>query len=217
MRDLPHGGQVVLGILDVLEALRVVRLNTSLDEVLERLLVLVPLVHLGRGRLGLLGGGRRRGRLPGRLVGHLPGAGLLLAGLLLLAIALSLPAPGGRSGPRRRARLGGGAVVVVHPPHVVPQIPLPGEPVTGEGAFTAFIEAQIRLLAMAVHGVGLTLMPKEAGSRGEPSILATLNLAAVGLEMRVHKLAAVSKLYLVSADSQGYAEVDQSSRTRSCT
>jgi hypothetical protein len=61
----------------------------------------------------------------------------------------------------------------------------------GNGALTAFIGAQIRLLAVTMHGVGLTLMSQEAGSRRKPGILATLNLAAVRLEVRVHKFAAV--------------------------
>ncbi len=94
MRDLPHGSQVVLGIPDVLEALRVVRLDASLHEGLERLLVLVPLVKLrGRRNLSLLGSSA--GRLH-RGLGRLPRAGLLLAGRLILDIALPLPPPGGR-------------------------------------------------------------------------------------------------------------------------
>lgn len=42
---------------------------------------------------------------------------------------------------------------------------------------------------MAVHGVSLALVPEEAGSGGEPGILAAVHLAAVGLEVGVHKLA----------------------------
>jgi hypothetical protein len=57
------------------------------------------------------------------------------------------------------------------------------------GALAALVGAQIRLLAVSVHGVGLTLMPEEAGGRRKPGILATLDLAAVGLEVGVHKLA----------------------------
>lgn len=191
MRDLSHGSQVVLGIPDVLEALGVVRLDASLHEGLERLLVLVPLVKLRRGRsLGLLGSS---GRSLWRRLGRLPGAGLLLAGRLVLDLILPLPAPGGRGAGRRRGSwLRGSAVVVVDPPHVVSQIPLARETMAGNRALTPFIGAQVRLLAVAVHGVGLTLMPKEAGSRGKAGILATLNLAAVGLEVRVDEFAAMA-------------------------
>jgi hypothetical protein len=68
---------------------------------------------------------------------------------------------------------------------------LPGEAVASDRALAALVGAQIRLLTVAVHGVGLTLVPEEAGSRRKPGILATLNLAAVGLEVGVDKLAAV--------------------------
>jgi hypothetical protein len=56
-------------------------------------------------------------------------------------------------------------------------------------AFTALICAPVRLLTVAVHGVGLTLMAEKAGGRREPGVLATLNLAAVRLKVGVHKLA----------------------------
>lgn len=42
---------------------------------------------------------------------------------------------------------------------------------------------------MSVHGVGLTLMTKKASSRRETGVLASFNLAAVGLEVRVNELA----------------------------
>ena len=190
VRDLSHGVEVFLGILDVLESLGIVRLDASLDEDLERLLVLVPLVKLGVGdglRLLLNLGDRLH-----RSLGRLPRAGLLLAGLLLAGVALPLAAP--RCGSARRGRrsgLGSGAVVVVHTPHVVPEVPLPGETVAGDGALAALVGAQVRLLPVAVHGVGLTLMAEEAGSRRKPGILAALDLAAVRLEVRVDKFAAM--------------------------
>lgn len=178
---------MVLGILDVLEALGVIRLDASLQEGLKGLLVLIPLVELSGRKLGLLGSG---GGLAHGL-GRLAGAGLLLAGLLVLDIVLPLPAPRGGCGSRggRRSWLSGGAVVVVYPPHVVPEVPLPGEAVAGDRPFTALICAQIGLLTMTVHGVRLTLMTQEAGSGREASILAALNLAAVGLEVGVDKFA----------------------------
>lgn len=187
VRDLAHGVQVVLGILNVLDGLSIVRLDTSLEESLEGLVVFVPLVDLGVGdNLRLLGSGRLRRRLV-----RLPGAGLLLSGLLLLRVALSLAAPArcGDSSGWGRSWLDGDAAVVVHPLHVIPQVPLARETVAGNGALATLIGAEVRLLTMAVHRVGLTLMPEEASSGGKPSVLATLNTAAVGLEVGIHKLA----------------------------
>jgi hypothetical protein len=45
--NLAHGCQVALGILEVLEALGVARLDAALDEAVERPLVLKPLLDLG--------------------------------------------------------------------------------------------------------------------------------------------------------------------------
>lgn len=193
VRDLAHGIQVILGVLEVLEALSVVRLDAALDEGLERPLVLVPLLNLGVDHgLGLLR--YRGGSLGGSLGCRLARAGLLLG--RLLGVVLPLASPGGRGGcggsvrGGRRGRLGDGAVVVVHAPHVVPQVPLPGEAVSGDGAVATLVSAHVRLLAVAMHGVGLTLMPEEAGSGRKPGILAAFDLAAVWLEMGVHELAA---------------------------
>lgn len=70
---------------------------------------------------------------------------------------------------------------------MVPQVPLAGEPVTGNGALAALVCAEIGLLAMSMHGVSLPLMAKQASSGREPGILATINLAAVRLEVGIHK------------------------------
>jgi len=86
----------------------------------------------------------------------------------------------------------------VNPSHVVLQVPLPGETVAGDRALATRVCAEIRLLAMAVHGMGLTLMAQKAGSRGEPGVLATLNLAAVRLEVRIYKLTVTGETW--SAD-----------------
>jgi hypothetical protein len=77
-------------------------------------------------------------------------------------------------------------------PHVVPKVPLAGESVSGLGALASLIGAQVWLLTVAVHGMGLTLVTEQASSRREAGILAALDLAAVGLQVRVNKLAAVA-------------------------
>ena len=183
MRDLAHGGEVVLGVLNVLEGLGVVGLAVSLNQALESLLVVIPSIPLSVLELSSLGGF-------GSGLGGLAGAGLLVArGLLLVALPLAAAGRSRRSNSRRRGGLNSGTVVVVHPAHVIPEVPLAGEAVTWLGALASLISAQVGLLAMAVHGVGLTLMTKKAGSRREAGILAPLNLAAVGLQVRVDELA----------------------------
>ena len=60
---------------------------------------------------------------------------------------------------------------------------------SGKRAFASLIGAKVGLLSMSMHGVGLTLMTKKASSRRETGVLAPLNLATVGLEVRVNELA----------------------------
>ena len=119
-----------------------------------------------------------------------------MAGGLLLDIVLPLASAGrgGRSRRGRGSRLGRGAVVVVDSPHVVPEVPLSGEAVSRLGALASFIGAEVWFLTVTVHGVGLTLMAEQAGGGGKTGILASLNLAPVGLQMRIHKFAVIHGL-----------------------
>lgn len=160
------------------------------DKALESPLVLVPLLNVKVDeRLNGLGS------LSSSL-GRLPRGGLLLGGGLVLALSLPLASPGGRGGSSRSGRrsgLSGGAVVVVDSPHVVPEVPLSGEAMASDGALASLICAKVRLLTVSVHGMGLTLMSEKASSRRKPGVLATLNLAAVGLEVGINKLAVVGK------------------------
>lgn len=208
--ELPHGVEVLLSVLDVLEGRRVVGLDEALNYVLQGLLVLKPLLDLRvRDNLGVLGG---RGSFDGGL-GRLPRASLLLAGLLLGSVALPLATPRSRrSSGRRRSGLGGSAAVVVHTPHVVPQVPLAGKAVAGDGALATIVSAQVWLLAMAMHGMRLALMAKKAGSGREAGVLAALNLAAVRLEVRVHEFAVLGLVRV----SLGVGE-PRLILTRSCT
>jgi hypothetical protein len=73
---------------------------------------------------------------------------------------------------------------------VVSEVPLPGESTSGVGALASFIGAEERLVAVTMHGVGLTLMAKKAGRGRKPGILTRLNFASVGLQMGIHKFAA---------------------------
>jgi hypothetical protein len=73
---------------------------------------------------------------------------------------------------------------------VILEVPLAGESASSVGALATFIGAEVGLIPMAVHGVGLTLMAEEACGRRKPGIFTRLNLAAVWLEMGIHEFAA---------------------------
>ncbi len=100
VRDLAHGGEVVLGVLDVLESPGVVGLAAALNQVLKSLLVVEPRIPLGILELGGLGGlGGSLGRLArARLV-----VGLLRTSPFLLrprveVVAAAAAAAGGEAG-----------------------------------------------------------------------------------------------------------------------
>ena len=80
-------------------------------------------------------------------------------------------------------------IVVVDASHVVLEVPLAGESVSGKRPVASFVGAQIRLVSMAVHGVSLTLVSEKACSRREAGVLARVHLASVGLQVGVDKFA----------------------------
>jgi hypothetical protein len=51
---------------------------------------------------------------------------------------------------------------------------------------------------MAMHGVCFTLVAQEASCGGESGILAGIDLAAVGFEVRIHKLAIIIGLVMTT-------------------
>jgi len=75
--------------------------------------------------------------------------------------------------------------------HVITEIPVPGKAITLDSAFTAFKSAKKRFLPVSVHGMGLTFMSKETGSRRETCVLTSTVLATVWLEVRIDEFAAV--------------------------
>jgi len=88
---------------------------------------------------------------------------------------------------------------------VVPEVPLPGESMSGLRALTTLVGAEVGLLAVAVHGVGLTLVTEQASSRRETGILASLDLAAVGLQVGINKLVVVALELLGPVVASGLA------------
>jgi hypothetical protein len=55
-------------------------------------------------------------------------------------------------------------MVVVDALHVVPEVPLAGESISGHGTLTSLVDAKERLVTMAMESVSLTLMAEEARS-----------------------------------------------------
>lgn len=55
-------------------------------------------------------------------------------------------------------------MVVMNTLHVVTQVPLAGESISRNGALTALINTEERLVAMTMESVGLTFMAEEASS-----------------------------------------------------
>lgn len=77
----------------------------------------------------------------------------------------------------------------MHPLHVVPEIPVAREAISGSTTFTTFICAEIWFVAVPVHCVSFTLMTEEAGSGRETRVLTSNNLAPIWLQMGVDKFA----------------------------
>ena len=68
------------------------------------------------------------------------------------------------------------------------------EPISGYATFATFIGTEEGLVAMAMHSVGLTLVPEETGSGREMEVLAGEDLAAVRLQVGIHEFASKGKV-----------------------
>lgn len=137
--DLAHGLEMLPGIHDVFEVLESIRDAVVLEVGLESLLVLIPfhdhrLLYCLDGGRGVrnLGGSRR----------VLPAAGAVVRGILALPLSTL-----GRVGACRLCRRGRSAqverasVVIVYASHVVLEVPLAGESVSGEGTVASLVSA----------------------------------------------------------------------------
>ena len=187
--DPLHVFHVALRVPDLLDEVGITGLRPPLNEGLQGLLVLVPLLEFLVRRAFLDLG---RGGVPAGTLARL-GQGLLTRGAfrgVLLPLAALARAAAGRGRRRRRGRCPRDAVVVVDAPHVVPEVPLPGESTSRSGALASLVGAEEGLVAVAVHGVGLALMAEEARGGGKPGVLAGVDLASVGLQVGIHEFAA---------------------------
>jgi hypothetical protein len=171
---LGHGVEATLHLSDLLNVPDVLGLVEAAQNVLDDLAVVEPLLKQGLGGHLLSLNGLHR----------LDGALAAWGGLSLRDFSLPLAALGLLAG-SRGGRTAGTTVVTVNALHVVAEVPLAGESISGSGAVATKVAAQERLVTVAVETVGLTLMTEKAGGRRESSTLARLGLAAVGLEVRV--------------------------------
>jgi hypothetical protein len=75
--------------------------------------------------------------------------------------------------------------------HVITEVPVPGEAITGDSTFTTIKSAKKRFLPVSVHGMGLTFMAKETGSRRESCVFTGMDLTTIWLEVRIDEFATV--------------------------
>jgi hypothetical protein len=108
--------------------------------------------------------------------------GLLPEGVIS-GFSLALPPFGsvGRGRGSAGIALGCSSLVIVHPLHVVPEIPMAWEAISGDTALTAFIGTKVGFVAVSMHSVGFTLMTEKAGRGRETGVLTSNNLALVWL------------------------------------
>lgn len=174
---LGHGVEVLLNLSDLVHASNVLGLLQQAEHLLDSAAVVHPLLDKGlsSGLLGLLGGHH--------LLGCLTAGGIGVVALPLAALGLA------NLGNSRRGRSAGAANIVVHTLHVVLEVPLAREAISGNVTLTAIIGATERAVAVSVKTVSLALVAEKAGSRREAGTLTSIGLAAVGLQVRVDKLA----------------------------
>ena len=188
--NLLHGVQKAPDLAIVLRSLG----SEPVNQLPEALVLIFPLLH---GLVSVPVGVRHWHGLDGRLAAAgLRGIGLALPALGRLGRMHSGgPGRGSSSGGRghRGHGLGRDSIVVVDASHVVLQVPLTGESVARQGAVATIVGAEEGLVTMAMHRVGFPLVAEKAGGGRETGIQARVNLAAVGLQMRVDKLAGGGK------------------------
>jgi hypothetical protein len=106
-----------------------------------------------------------------------------------LALVFSSSGPTGLGGRRATGITFSWAWIIVHTPHVITEIPMAGKAISCSAALAALIGTQVWFVAVSMHGVGFTLMTKEAGRGREPGVLAGNNLASIRFQVRVHEFA----------------------------
>lgn len=93
----------------------------------------------------------------------------------------------------------------MHTLHVVTEIPVAGKAISEDASFTTIIGAKEGLVAVSMHGVGLTLVSEETGRGRKVEVLTSNDLAPVGLEMRIHEFTDANGV--VSMDTEAIGEV----------
>ena len=101
----------------------------------------------------------------------------------------------------------------MHTLHVVTEIPVAWEAISGNTTVASFVCAEEGLFTVSMHGVGLTLMSEETGRGWEVEILAGRDLTSVRLQVGVHEFADRGEVVSIER-KRGKREM---AHTRSCT
>jgi hypothetical protein len=80
----------------------------------------------------------------------------------------------------------------MYPLHVVLEVPSSWKAITNDGTIAVSVGTEVRLVAVPVHSMGLTLVAEQAGSGREGNIQAGRILAAIGLQVSVKVFTAQS-------------------------
>jgi hypothetical protein len=200
--DLCHYLYAITGIAEHSHVACIPWIIELLDNLLEFLCVLQ--VTINQARLRGLGLHHRRGSNSLQ--------NLLLEGVRGLGLALLASEKLGRG--RGSSSLGWrGPLVIVHALHVVSEIPMAWEAISGYATLAAFVGTKVGLVSVSMHGVGFTLMTKKTGRGRETGVLTKRNLAFVWFQVGVHEFA--SREDVVS--SEGLRGEIKKDHTRSCT
>jgi hypothetical protein len=85
----------------------------------------------------------------------------------------------------------------MHKPHVIAEIPVTWEAISGHTPPTPFISTEEGFIAM-MHSVGLMLMTKKKGSRRKLEFFTSWDLTLIWLKVRIHEF--TSKEYIISVE-----------------
>ena len=174
---LGHSIEMLLHLSNLLDTTDIRGLLQAAEHLLDSNAVFHPLLNEGLGSrlLGLLG--------RHNLLGRLAAGGLGALTLPLAALRLT------NLGSGRRGRGVGAAGIVVYTLHMVLEVPLAREAISGNVTLAVLIGAAERAFAVSVEAMSLTLVAEEASRGREAGTLTGLSLAAVRLQVRVDELA----------------------------
>jgi hypothetical protein len=91
--------------------------------------------------------------------------------------------------------------VIVNSLHMIPEIPVAWEAISGNSSLTAFIGAEEWFVAVSMHSMSFALMAEKASRGRKAEFLAGVNLTFVWLQVGIHEFA--STHWVVSVANGG--------------